>query len=39
MPSDQFAVSVADGVVHVEGEIDSYVAPDFDKALLELPDR
>jgi anti-anti-sigma factor len=37
MPSDQFAVSVAHGVVHLEGEIDSYVAPDFDKALLELP--
>jgi anti-anti-sigma factor len=37
MPSDQFAVSVVDGVVYVEGEIDSYVAPAFDKALHELP--
>jgi anti-anti-sigma factor len=36
MPSDQFAVSVVDGVVHVEGEIDSYVAPEFDKALQGL---
>ena len=37
MPSDQFAVSVVDGVVHVQGEIDSYVAPEFDKALQALP--
>ena len=37
MPSDQFAISVADRVVHVEGEIDSYVAPDFDKALQAFP--
>ena len=37
MPSDYFAVSVVDGVVHVEGEIDSYVAPEFDKALQALP--
>jgi len=37
MPSDQFAVSVVGGVVHVEGEIDSHVAPEFDKALKALP--
>jgi anti-anti-sigma factor len=37
MPSDQFAVSVVDGVVHLEGEIDSYVAPELDKALQALP--
>ena len=37
MPSDQFAVSVVDGVVHVEGEIDSHVAPAFDDALQALP--
>jgi anti-anti-sigma factor len=37
MPSDQFAVSVVNGVVHVQGEIDSSVAPAFDEALQELP--
>ena len=37
MPSDQFAVSVVDGVVHIRGEIDSYVAPALDKALQALP--
>ena len=37
MPSDQFAVSVVDGVVQVEGEIDSHVAPAFDNALQALP--
>jgi hypothetical protein len=26
MPSDHFAVSIVEGVVHVEGEIDSHVA-------------
>jgi anti-sigma B factor antagonist len=36
MPSDQFSVSVVDGVVYLEGEIDSYVAPAFDKALHEF---
>jgi anti-sigma B factor antagonist len=37
VPSDQFAVSIIDGVVHVEGEIDSHVAPAFDDALHALP--
>ena len=36
MPGEQFAVSVVDGVVHVEGEIDSYVAPAFDDQLVAL---
>jgi anti-sigma B factor antagonist len=37
MPSDQFAVSTVEGVVHVEGEIDSHVAPAFDDVLQALP--
>jgi len=37
MPSDQFAASVVDGVVYLQGEIDSYVAPALDKALHEWP--
>jgi len=37
MPSDQFAVSVIDGVVHVEGEIDSFVARAFNEVLDDVP--
>jgi anti-sigma B factor antagonist len=37
MPSEQFAVSTVEGVVHVEGEIDSHVAPAFDDVLQALP--
>jgi len=37
MPSDQFAVSIVEGVVHVEGEIDSHVAPAFEEVLRALP--
>ena len=37
MPSDQFAVSAVDRVVYLQGEIDSYVAPELDKALQTLP--
>jgi anti-sigma B factor antagonist len=34
--AEQFSVSVVAGVVHVEGEIDSYVAPAFDEQLVAL---
>jgi hypothetical protein len=39
MPSDQFAVSIVEGVVHVEGEIDSHVAPHSTRSFEPCPGR
>ena len=39
MPSDQFAVSIVEGVVHVEGGIDSHVALHSTRPFKPCPGR